>query len=66
MIEENFKVRNGSYMDIKLLWMDHADKVTLVESVRKLIIQIDLKADFIRICEPYEVFAEDREKKCLS
>ena len=58
MIEENFKVHNDSYMDIKLLWMDHADKVTLAERIRNLVIQIDLKANFIRVCEPYEVFMD--------
>ena len=60
-IEENFDVCSNPYMNIKLLWMDHADKVTLAEKIRNLVIQIDVKANFIRICEPYEVFMDSNK-----
>ena len=43
-------------MEMKLLWIDNKDKVTMCEKNSRLILQVDTNANWLRICRPYEVF----------
>jgi hypothetical protein len=43
-------------MIVQLLWIDNADKVTMVETASGLIVQIDTQENWIRICKSNEVF----------
>ena len=42
--------------DIKLLWIDNTNKMTMCERNNHIIIQINTKENKIRICNPWEVF----------
>jgi hypothetical protein len=63
LIHENYDVFSGSNIDIKMLWVDNPYKVTLLERISNLIIQVDIKDGIIRICQPYEVFWDDKPWK---
>ncbi len=43
-------------MQIRLLWIDNADKITTYESNSGLIVQSDTKEKWIRVCRAHEVF----------
>lgn len=43
-------------MKIKLLWLDNADRVTTAEVNSGLIVQVDSKGNWIRVCKAHEVF----------
>lgn len=42
--------------EIRLLWFESKDKVTLAETNNHVIIQIDYQKGYLRICNPWEVF----------
>lgn len=44
------------FMKIKLLWIDNADKVTLCEVNSGMIIQLNAKENWLRICKAHELF----------
>lgn len=43
-------------MKMRLLWIDNADKVTMAEVVSGLIVQVETKENWIRICQAHEVW----------
>ena len=42
--------------EIRMLWIESKDKVTLAETSNHVIIQIDCQKKYLRICNPWEVF----------
>lgn len=52
--------REGSYCDlqVKLLWID-ANEITMCETNSGLILQLNIKERWLRICWPHEVFGYD-------
>ena len=57
--------RSYCNMKIKLLWMEHADEVTMREENSGQIIQLNAKEDWIRICSPHEVFQSEHRKRLV-
>ena len=45
------------------MWVDRIDKITVVEKNSGLIIQIDGRENYIRVCEPYEVFVMPEQQE---
>lgn len=43
-------------MEMKLLWIDNKDKVTMCETQSGLILQADTRGNWLRVCRPHEVF----------
>lgn len=43
-------------LDIRLLWLDSDEKITLFEKANTVVIQLDFKLGQIRVCQPYELF----------
>lgn len=43
-------------MEMKLLWIDNKDKVTMCETQSGLILQADIKENWLRVCRSHEVF----------
>lgn len=58
VIEKMSMCKFTSY-DINLLWIDNADEVTLCEINNHVIIQINIKDGYFRVCYPWEVFGFD-------
>ena len=54
---QELKMADYCELKMKLLWIDHADMVTMIEAVSRLVVQIDTKENWIRVCKPSEVFA---------
>lgn len=47
------------HLEIKLLWIDSKDKVTMFIKNIGLILQANSKEHWLRLCEPYELFGEN-------